>query len=71
MVSGSADLEGSNKTRTPSTVPDIQAGEYGGRYVNYGIREHAMAACMNGEPLHFPPRRCDGDRGMLGNFSKA
>jgi len=52
MVSGSADLEGSNKTRTPSTVPDIQAGEYGGRYVNYGIREHAMAACMNGMALH-------------------
>ena len=52
MVSGSADLEGSNKTRTPSTVPDIQAGDYGGRYVNYGIREHAMAACMNGMALH-------------------
>jgi len=52
MVSGSADLEGSNKTRTPSTVPDIQDGQYGGRYVNYGIREHAMAACMNGMALH-------------------
>ncbi|MGB0908575.1 MAG: transketolase [Maricaulaceae bacterium] len=52
MVSGSADLEGSNKTRTPSTVPDIQAGAYGGRYVNYGIREHAMAAAMNGMALH-------------------
>lgn len=52
MVSGSADLEGSNKTRTPSTVPDIQAGQYGGRYVNYGIREHAMAATMNGMALH-------------------
>lgn len=52
MVSGSADLEGSNKTRTPSTVPDIQAGQYGGRYVNYGIREHAMAAAMNGMALH-------------------
>ena len=52
MISGSADLEGSNKTRTPSTVPDIQAGEYGGRYVNYGIREHAMAATMNGMALH-------------------
>ncbi len=51
MVSGSADLEGSNKTRTPST-PDIQAGNYGGRYINYGIREHAMAAAMNGMALH-------------------
>ena len=52
MVSGSADLEGSNKTRTPSTVPDIQAGNYNGRYVNYGIREHAMGAAMNGMALH-------------------
>ena len=51
MVSGSADLEGSNKTRTPSTL-DIQAGNYGGRYINYGIREHAMAAAMNGMALH-------------------
>ena len=51
MVSGSADLEGSNKTRTPSTT-DIQAGNYGGRYINYGIREHAMAAAMNGMALH-------------------
>ena len=52
MISGSADLEGSNKTRTPSTVPDIQADTYGGRYINYGIREHAMAAAMNGMALH-------------------
>ena len=51
MVSGSADLEGSNKTRTPST-PDIQADNYGGRYINYGIREHAMGAAMNGMALH-------------------
>ena len=51
MVSGSADLEGSNKTRTPST-PDIQANNYGGRYINYGIREHAMGAAMNGMALH-------------------
>ena len=52
MISGSADLEGSNKTRTPSTVPDIVAGSYGGRYINYGIREHAMGAVMNGLALH-------------------
>lgn len=52
MIAGSADLEGSNKTRTPSTAPEIQAGEYGGRYINYGIREHGMAACMNGMALH-------------------
>ncbi len=51
MISGSADLEGSNKTKTPSTA-DIQASNYGGRYINYGIREHAMAAAMNGMALH-------------------
>ena len=52
MISGSADLEGSNKTKTPATSEEIQAGQYGGRYVNYGIREHGMAACMNGMSLH-------------------
>ena len=52
MISGSADLEGSNKTKTPATSDEIQAGNYGGRYVNYGIREHGMAACMNGMSLH-------------------
>ncbi|MEP6341743.1 MAG: transketolase [Maricaulaceae bacterium] len=52
MVSGSADLEGSNKTKTPATSSEIQASNYGGRYVNYGIREHAMAAAMNGMALH-------------------
>lgn len=52
MISGSADLEGSNKTKTPATSDEIQAGHYGGRYVNYGIREHGMAAAMNGMALH-------------------
>ncbi|MGB3455973.1 MAG: transketolase [Litorimonas sp.] len=52
MISGSADLEGSNKTKTPATSQEIQAGTYGGRYVNYGIREHGMAAAMNGMALH-------------------
>ncbi|WP_017930487.1 transketolase [Robiginitomaculum antarcticum] len=52
MISGSADLEGSNKTKTPATAIEIQAGEYGGRYINYGIREHAMGAVMNGLSLH-------------------
>ena len=52
MVSGSADLEGSNKTKTPATSSEIQADNYGGRYVNYGIREHIMGAAMNGMALH-------------------
>lgn len=52
MISGSADLEGSNKTKTPATSKEIQAGDYNGRYVNWGIREHGMAAAMNGMALH-------------------
>jgi transketolase len=52
LISGSADLEGSNKTKTPATSTEIQAGNYGGRYVNWGIREHGMAAAMNGMALH-------------------
>ena len=52
MMSGSADLEGSNKTKTPATSSEIQADNYGGRYINYGIREHIMGAAMNGMALH-------------------
>lgn len=52
LISGSADLEGSNKTKTAATSQEIQAGSYAGRYVNYGIREHGMAAAMNGMALH-------------------
>ena len=52
VISGSADLEGSNKTKTPSTSKEIQAGSYDGRYVNWGIREHGMASAMNGMALH-------------------
>jgi len=52
MIGGSADLEGSNKTRTPALGDDIQKDAYAGRYINYGIREHAMAAAMNGMALH-------------------
>ena len=52
VISGSADLEGSNKTKTSATSNEIQAGSFDGRYVNYGIREHGMAAAMNGMALH-------------------
>lgn len=50
-IGGSADLTGSNNTKTSQTGP-IAAGDYSGRYVNYGIREHGMAAIMNGLALH-------------------
>ncbi|MGV8853240.1 MAG: transketolase [Devosia sp.] len=48
---GSADLTGSNLTNTKETLP-FQADNYTGRYMMYGIREHAMAAAMNGIALH-------------------
>ncbi|GGA95791.1 transketolase [Brucella endophytica] len=50
-IGGSADLTGSNNTRTSQTKP-IVPGDYSGRYVHYGIREHGMAAAMNGLTLH-------------------
>lgn len=51
MLGGSADLTGSNNTNTAATRP-LSAGDYGGRYVHYGVREHAMVAAMNGLALH-------------------
>ncbi len=50
-VGGSADLTHSNLTLTPHLEP-IRPGDYRGRYIHYGIREHAMAAAMNGLALH-------------------
>jgi transketolase len=51
MVGGSADLTGSNNTRIKDMAA-MSPGNYAGRYVNYGIREHGMAAAMNGMALH-------------------
>ena len=51
MLGGSADLTGSNLTRTKATGP-LTAGDYAGRYLSYGIREFGMAAAMNGMALH-------------------
>ncbi len=51
LVGGSADLTGSNLTKAKSQkiiVPD----EFGGSYIHYGVREHGMAAAMNGIALH-------------------
>jgi transketolase len=50
-VGGSADLTGSNNTKSKELKP-LSATDYGGRYVYYGIREHGMAAAMNGMALH-------------------
>ena len=51
LVGGSADLTGSVLTNTPDTTV-LDKNNYGGRYINYGIREHAMAGIMNGLALH-------------------
>ena len=51
LLGGSADLTPSNNTKVKNTGA-VQRGSYGGRYVHYGVREHAMAACMNGLALH-------------------
>jgi transketolase len=51
MIGGSADLTGSNNTR-PEGMKVLAAGDYGGRFIHYGVREHGMAAAMNGMALH-------------------
>jgi len=50
-VGGSADLTGSNNTRSKDQTI-LSAADYGGRYIHYGIREFGMAAAMNGMALH-------------------
>nr|WP_320141010.1 transketolase [uncultured Cohaesibacter sp.] len=50
-IGGSADLTGSNNTKTPSTV-SVTPDDFSGRYMNWGIREHCMASAMNGMALH-------------------
>ena len=52
MIGGSADLTHSNLTNTKACAPSIAPGAFGGRYIHYGIREHGMAAVMNGLALH-------------------
>ncbi len=51
MIGGSADLTGSNNTKTAVLSP-ITGSDYSGRYIYYGVREHGMAAAMNGMALH-------------------
>ncbi len=51
MIGGSADLTGSNNTYVKGTRP-FDLPDYSGRYVHYGVREHGMAAAMNGMALH-------------------
>ena len=50
-IGGSADLTGSNLTKTDS-MELVKPNKWRGRYIHYGIREHGMAAAMNGIALH-------------------
>jgi transketolase len=50
-IGGSADLTPSNNTRSKGLV-EIKPGDFNGRYIHYGIREHGMCAAMNGMALH-------------------
>jgi transketolase len=51
LIGGSADLTGSNLTLVKG-MGFVAPGNFGGRYIHYGIREHGMAAAMNGMALH-------------------
>lgn len=51
LIGGSADLTGSVNCHVKGTE-SIQAGHWNGRYIHYGVREHGMAAIMNGMALH-------------------
>ncbi|RMH44554.1 MAG: transketolase, partial [Alphaproteobacteria bacterium] len=69
-VGGSADLTGSNNTLTPDLgvfLPENRKG----RYVHYGIREHAMAAAMNGMALHGGLRPYGGTFLVFSDYARA
>jgi transketolase len=51
LLSGSADLSGSNGTH-PGNAVSLTTDDFSGNYVHYGVREHGMAAAMNGIALH-------------------
>ncbi len=51
LIGGSADLSGSNNTKTESSKV-ITSKNFSGNYIHYGVREHAMAGIMNGMALY-------------------
>ena len=51
LIGGSADLAGSNNTKTKNHKI-IKPGDFTGDYIHYGVREHAMSGVMNGIALH-------------------
>jgi transketolase len=52
LIGGSADLTGSNLTKTKIAPKPVQHDAFDGSYIYYGVREHGMAAAMNGLALH-------------------
>ncbi len=70
MVGGSADLTGSNNTRTAETAV-LTRKTWSGRYIHYGVREHAMAAAMNGMALHRGVRPYSGTFLVFSDYSRA
>ena len=51
LIGGSADLAGSNNTKTKNHKI-IQSNDFSGNYIHFGVREHAMCGIMNGLALH-------------------
>ena len=51
LIGGSADLAGSNNTKTKNHKI-IQSNDFSGNYIHFGVREHAMCGIMNGISLH-------------------
>ena len=70
LIGGSADLSGSNNTKTSHTAPmTVTAPE--GRYIHYGVREHGMAAAMNGMALHGGVLPYSGTFLVFSDYSRA
>ena len=70
LVGGSADLTPSNKTKAAG-MEDMQLDTPAARYVHYGVREHAMAAIMNGMALHGGVRPYGGTFLIFSDYMKA
>jgi transketolase len=69
LAMGSADLTPSNNTRLKAHVP-VTAKSFKGRYIHYGIREHGMAACMNGMLLHGGFRPASGTFMVFADYAR-
>ncbi|MFI4933837.1 MAG: transketolase [Caulobacterales bacterium] len=70
LIAGSADLTGSNNTYVKGMI-QFDAPDYGGRYVHYGVREHGMAAAMNGMALHGGVIPLSGTFLVFSDYSRA